>query len=64
MIIDCRIILHSERGDNMRNVYESIMAGLNEAIEDAQDQEKKLPRRKVTIVPAEEYQAEEVKKLG
>ena len=32
----------------MKNVYESIMTGLNEAIEDAKTEDKKLSRRQVT----------------
>ena len=47
----------------MGNVYESIMCGLTEAIEDAKCVEKKLKRNTVTIVPIKEFQAEEVKKI-
>ncbi len=47
----------------MSDVYESIIAGLNEAIEDAQSKEKILPRRMVTVVPVKQYEAEEVKKI-
>lgn len=32
----------------MKNVFESIMTGLNEAIEDAQSEDKKLSRQTVT----------------
>lgn len=32
----------------MKSVYESIMTGLNEAIEDAKTKDKKLSRRQVT----------------
>ena len=32
----------------MKSVYESIMTGLNEAIEDAKTEDKKLSRRQVT----------------
>ena len=42
---------------------ESIVAGLQEAIEDAKSKEKKLPRRVVTVVPVKEYNASEVKKI-
>ena len=38
----------------MKSVYESIMTGLNEAIEDAQSEGKKLNRRTVTIIPVKE----------
>ena len=47
----------------MSNVYESIMTGLAEAVEDAKASEKKLQRRVVTIIPVKEYSAEEVKEI-
>lgn len=47
----------------MSSVYESIMTGLNEAIDDAQSSEPKLKRRIVTIIPVKEYNAAEVKKI-
>ncbi len=47
----------------MKSVYESIMTGLAEAIEDAQSSEKKLNRRVVTIIPVKEYNANEVKRI-
>lgn len=47
----------------MSSVYESIMTGLTEAIEDAQAKDKKLKRRVVTIVPVKEYEASEVKAI-
>lgn len=47
----------------MSSVYESIMAGLNEAVEDAKSKEKKLSRRSVTVIPVKEYQADEIKKI-
>lgn len=47
----------------MSNVYESIIAGLNEAIEDAKSSEKKLKRNVVHVEPIKEYNAEEVKKI-
>ncbi|MCD8014842.1 MAG: helix-turn-helix domain-containing protein [Lachnospiraceae bacterium] len=45
------------------SVYESIMTGLTEAVEDAKSSEKKLQRRIVTVIPVKEYQADEVKKI-
>ena len=45
------------------NVYESIMTGLNEALEDAQSDKPILKRHKVTIEPVKVYEAEEVKKI-
>lgn len=47
----------------MKSVYESIMTGLEEAIEDAQSSEKKLNRRIVTIIPVKEYNANEIKQI-
>lgn len=47
----------------MSSVYESIVAGLTEAIEDVQSKEKKLKRRVVTIVPVKEYEASEIKAI-
>lgn len=46
----------------MKSVFESIVTGLNEAIEDAQSEDKKLSRRTVTIIPVKEYGADQVKK--
>jgi len=47
----------------MNNVYESIMTGLTEAVDDAKGQGQRLPRRKVTIVPVRQYTADEVKAI-
>ena len=47
----------------MSSVYESIMAGLTEALEDAQSTTKKLPRRIVTVIPIKEYQADQIKSI-
>lgn len=47
----------------MSNVYESIITGLNEAIEDAKSSEKKLKRNVVHVEPVKEYNAEEVKRM-
>ena len=47
----------------MKSVYESIMAGLAEAVEDAKASEKKLKRSVVTIVPVKEYSAKEVREI-
>ena len=47
----------------MKSVYESIITGLTEAVEDAQSIEKKLKRNTVTIVPVKEFHAEDVKKI-
>ncbi|MCD7744646.1 MAG: helix-turn-helix domain-containing protein [Lachnospiraceae bacterium] len=45
------------------SVYESIMTGLTEAVEDAKNSGKKLQRRIVTVIPVKEYQADEVKEI-
>lgn len=47
----------------MSSVYESIMTGLTEAVEDSQSKEKKLQRRIVTIIPVKEYEATEIKSI-
>lgn len=47
----------------MSDVYESIIAGLNEAVEDAKSKKKTLKRRMVTVTPVKEYQPDEVKKI-
>lgn len=47
----------------MSSVYESIAAGLTEAIEDVQSKDKKLNRRVVTIVPVKEYSASEIQAI-
>lgn len=47
----------------MGNVYESIMKGLNEAVEDANSSESRLKKRFVTIVPVKEYNAKEVQSI-
>lgn len=47
----------------MSSVYESIMIGLNEAIEDAKSKENKLSRRKLTVIPVKEYQADEIREI-
>ena len=44
-------------------VYESIMTGLKEAIEDTNSEKKTLKRHKVVIMPVKVYSAEEVKKI-
>lgn len=44
------------------SVYESIMVGLNEALEDAQSEKPVLKRNKVTVEPIKVFEADEVKK--
>ncbi len=47
----------------MSKIYNSIMAGLTEALEDAQSTEQPLKRNTVTIVPVKKYHAADVKKI-
>ena len=47
----------------MGSVYDSIMAGLTEAIEDAKGEGKKLKKRMVYIEPVKTYSAKEVKDI-
>ncbi len=47
----------------MSNIYESILTGLTEAIEDAQSTEKVLKRNTVTIVPIKEYHATDIQRI-
>ena len=44
-------------------LYNSIMSGLNEAIEDAKSENKKLIRHKVTIEPVKIYAAGDIKRI-
>ena len=45
----------------MSNIYENILTGLQEAIDDSMSGKKKLRRRVVSIVPVKEYTSQEVK---
>lgn len=47
----------------MENIYESIIKGLTEAVNDAENNEKTLKRRVVTIIPVKKYKAEEILKI-
>ncbi len=44
-------------------IYNSIMIGLGEAIEDAKSEQPFLKRNKVTVEPVKVYEAAEVKKI-
>ena len=46
-----------------KSVYESIMAGLNEAIDDAQGKKPRLKRNTISVEPVKIFEAEEVKKI-
>lgn len=47
----------------MASVYDSIMAGLTEALEDAGSKDKKLKKRVVSVIPVKVYNAEEIQKI-
>lgn len=47
----------------MAEMYESILSGLAEAVEDAQRKEKKLSRRVVSVIPVKEYSANEIRMI-
>ena len=47
----------------MGSIYDSIIAGLEEAVEDAKSKDKKLQRRTVTIIPVKIYGAKEVQEI-
>lgn len=52
------------KGDiDMSSVYESIVAGLTEAVTDAKAEKKTLHRQTVTIVPVKEYKASEIQDI-
>ena len=45
----------------MDNLYESLVQGLEEAIEDARSKEKKLKRNTVVVIPVKTYTPAEIK---
>lgn len=47
----------------MSSVYEDIMTGLKEAIEDANSSSKVLKRRVVSVMPVKQYGAEQIKEI-
>ena len=47
----------------MSETYESIIQGLQEALEDAKAEKKKLARHTVTIIPVKKYDAAQVKRI-
>lgn len=46
-----------------KKVYDSLMRGLNEAIEDAKSEQKTLKRQTISIEPIKEYKASEIKQI-
>ena len=47
----------------MSDIFESIMTGLSEAVEDSKSQKKALPRRVVSVIPPKEYSSRQVKEI-
>ena len=47
----------------MKSVYDSIMTGLSEALEDAKSEEKELKRNTISIMPVKKYDAKEVQNI-
>lgn len=47
----------------MGSIYDSIMTGLEEAIEDAKSKDEKLQRRIVSIIPVKTYNAKEIQEI-
>lgn len=47
----------------MKSVYDSILNGLTEALEDAKSEEKKLTRNTISIMPIKQYGAKEVQNI-
>ena len=47
----------------MSKVYNSIMTGLTEAVEDAKSKEKKLNKRVVSVLPVKKYKAIEIQRI-
>ncbi len=47
----------------MDNLYESLVQGLEEAIEDARSKEKKLKRSTVVVIPVKTYTPTEIKDI-
>ena len=46
-----------------KNVFDSILSGLNEALEDAKKETPSLKRQQVTVIPLKVYGANDVKKI-
>lgn len=47
----------------MKSVFDSIITGLNEAIDDTQSNRKKLRRNTVTIEPVKVYHADDIRRI-
>ena len=44
-------------------VFDSILSGLNEALEDAKKETPSLKRHRVTVIPLKVYEANDIKKI-
>ena len=47
----------------MKSLYDSILTGLSEALEDVGSEEKKLKRNTISIMPVKKYGAKEVQNI-
>lgn len=47
----------------MKSLYDSILTGISEALEDAKGEEKKLTRNTILIMPVKKYGAKEVQNI-
>ena len=45
-----------------KTVFDSILSGLNEALEDAKKETPSLKRHQVTVIPLKVYEANDIKK--
>ena len=46
-----------------KTVFDSILSGLNEALEDAKKETPSLKRQQVTVIPLKVYEANDIKKI-
>ena len=44
-------------------VFDSILSGLNEALEDAKKETPALKRHRITVIPLKVYEANDIKKI-
>ena len=44
-------------------VYDSILSGLNEALEDTKKETPALKRHRITVIPLKVYEANDIKKI-
>ena len=44
-------------------VFDSILSGLNEALEDAKQETPALKRHRITVIPLKVYEANDIKKI-